>query len=56
VIHVLKSCERELADFPEGIRGDLADALARLDQGLVLSRSGEEFMSFDFVTGRESTA
>lgn len=37
MIHVLKSCERELADFPEGIRGDLADALARLDQGLTLS-------------------
>jgi phage-related protein len=37
VIHGLKACERELAAFPEGIRGDLADALARLDQGLMLS-------------------
>jgi phage-related protein len=33
VIIVLKACQRELLRFPEEIRGDLADALARLDAG-----------------------
>jgi phage-related protein len=37
VIVVLKACRREIATFPEEIRGDLADALARLDAGLALS-------------------
>ena len=33
----LKACQREIATFPEEIRDDLADALARLDAGLALS-------------------
>src|SRR5947199_7108434 len=33
----MRPCEKELADFPEEVRGDLADALAGLDQGLLLS-------------------
>jgi len=37
VIVILKACRQEIATFPEGIRGDLADALARLDAGLALS-------------------
>jgi phage-related protein len=37
VIHVLKGCRRELERLPEEVRGDLADALARLDAGLVLT-------------------
>jgi phage-related protein len=31
VVIVLRACQRELQRFPEEIRGDLADALARLD-------------------------
>jgi phage-related protein len=37
VILILKQCEREIAKFPEEIRGDIADALARLDVGENLS-------------------
>ena len=37
MIVILKACQREIATFPEETRGDLADALARLDAGLVLS-------------------
>ena len=37
MIRVLRQCHREIADLPEQIRGDLADALARLDAGLSLS-------------------
>ena len=37
MIVILKACQREIATFPEDIRGDLADALARLDAGLELS-------------------
>lgn len=37
MIIILKACQREIASFPEDIRGDLADALARLDAGLALS-------------------
>jgi phage-related protein len=37
VIIVLPACQRELLSFPDDIRGDLADALARLDGGLLLS-------------------
>lgn len=32
-----RACRRELADLPAEIRGDLADALARLDAGLSLA-------------------
>jgi len=37
VIVILKACRKEIETFPEEIRGDLADALARLDAGLALS-------------------
>jgi phage-related protein len=37
VIVILKACRKEIETFPEEIRGDLADALARLDAGLILS-------------------
>lgn len=37
MIVVLRACERELLLLPSEIRGDLADALARLDAGLRLS-------------------
>ncbi|MGE0822258.1 MAG: type II toxin-antitoxin system RelE/ParE family toxin [Candidatus Binatia bacterium] len=33
MVIVLPACQRELQRFPEEIRGDLADALARLDAG-----------------------
>jgi len=37
VIVILEACRREIEVFPEEIRADLADALARLDAGLMLS-------------------
>ena len=37
MIVILKACRKEIGVFPDEIRGDLADALARLDAGLVLS-------------------
>jgi len=37
VIIVIPACRRELDAFPMGVRGDLADALARLDAGLMLA-------------------
>ncbi|PIT99135.1 MAG: type II toxin-antitoxin system RelE/ParE family toxin [Bdellovibrionales bacterium CG10_big_fil_rev_8_21_14_0_10_45_34] len=37
MIQILKSCKKELKEFSEEVRGDLADALARLDEGLKLS-------------------
>ena len=37
MIIILKACRKEIETLPEEIRGDLADALARLDAGLVLS-------------------
>lgn len=37
MITFAKACRKEIAALPEEIRGDLADALARLDVGLVLS-------------------
>ena len=37
MIVILKSCRKEIEALPEEIRGDLADALARLDAGLALS-------------------
>jgi phage-related protein len=43
MIHFLKPCVKEIQEFPEEIREDLADALARLEEGhhlsLPLSRS-----------------
>lgn len=37
MVIVLRACQREIETFPEEVRGDLADALARLDAGLLLS-------------------
>jgi hypothetical protein len=37
MIRLLRQCHREIADLPDQIRGDLADAVARLDAGLSLS-------------------
>lgn len=37
MLNVLKQCERELLEWPEDVRGELADAIARLERGLLLS-------------------
>lgn len=37
MIRLLKQCQKELEDFPLAVREDLADALARLDEGHTLS-------------------
>lgn len=37
MIVVLAACVREIEGLPDDIRGDLADALARLDAGLSLA-------------------
>lgn len=37
MIQILKQSSREIAEFPEEVREDLADALARLDEGHNLS-------------------
>jgi phage-related protein len=37
VVIITTACRRELKKFPVSIRADLADALARLDEGLNLS-------------------
>ena len=37
MVIVLPACQRELQRFPEEIRGDVADALARLDAGQSLA-------------------
>lgn len=37
MIQALKQCQKEIEGFPEDIREDLADALARLVEGLLLS-------------------
>ncbi len=37
MVVVLPACQRELEAFPDSVRGDLADAMARLDAGLTLS-------------------
>lgn len=36
-IEFLKQCEKEILDWPEEVREDLADALARLERGHSLS-------------------
>jgi phage-related protein len=36
VIQPLKQCIKEIEEFPEEVRGDLADALARLQEGQTL--------------------
>lgn len=37
MINILKQCRKEIREFPDDVRGDLADALARLEEGHVLS-------------------
>jgi len=37
MIEIVKPCEKEIAALPLTIREDLADAIARLDAGLLLS-------------------
>lgn len=37
MIQILKACSKEIKDFPDEIKEDLADALARLDEGHNLS-------------------
>jgi phage-related protein len=37
VINILRQCQKEIGLFPEDVRGDLADALARLEEGQMLS-------------------
>ena len=37
MLNVLKQCRRELDDLPDEVKGDLADAVARLEMGHALS-------------------
>ena len=37
MLHILKQCERELNEWPEDLKGDLADAIARLERGQMLT-------------------
>ena len=37
MIKILKPCQREILEFPEDVRGDLADLLVRLESGENLS-------------------
>ena len=37
MLQVLKQCKKELDAFPDDVKGDLADAVALLEQGHVLS-------------------
>ena len=37
VLSIVGPCERELADWPDDVRGDLADAIARLERGHMLA-------------------
>lgn len=37
MLTIVKQCEREIAYLPEKVRGELADAIARLERGHVLS-------------------
>ena len=37
MLTILKKCDRELEDWPEDVRGELADAIARLERGHMLT-------------------
>ena len=37
MVLLARACHREVEALPEEVRGDLADALARLDEGLMLT-------------------
>lgn len=36
-LEILKQCEKEILEWPEEVREDLADAIARLERGHLLS-------------------
>lgn len=36
-VEILKQCQKEILDWPDEVREDLADAIARLERGHVLS-------------------
>lgn len=36
-VEILKQCQKEILDWPDEVREDLADAIARLERGQVLS-------------------
>lgn len=37
MLNILRQCERDLQDWPEEVRGELADAIARLERGHLLT-------------------
>ncbi len=37
MLNILKQFQREISNFPEDVRGELADAIARLEEGHMLS-------------------
>lgn len=37
MLNITRQCSKEIAEFPEEVRGDLADAIARLEEGHMLS-------------------
>ena len=37
MLGIIKQCERELMEWPEEVRGELADVIARLERGQMLS-------------------
>lgn len=37
MLNILKQCEKELLEWPEEVRGELADVVARLERGHTLS-------------------
>lgn len=36
-LEILKQCQKEILDWPDEVREDLADAIARLERGHILS-------------------
>ena len=37
MLQTLQQCEKEILSWPEEVRGELADAIARLERGQMLS-------------------
>ena len=37
MLNILKQCRKEILEFPEDVREDIADAMARLEEGHTLS-------------------
>ena len=52
MIVILKACRKEIEALPEEIRGDLADALARLDAGLALTLPPQNVLRLSPTTTR----